>query len=280
MKPVSLPQMSPTDDPRWLGRMWRLYIVIGLLFGAYMAINDMLSGEIYNPHFKIWHPFVRNYSSILILLVLIPLVVRLENRFRVDARPRTPVILVHLAGAFLFSLIHVAVAYPLRIAVYHLAGEPYFIDTPFVTFLYETQKTTILYLFVLLISFAVRQFRVRRANELRAVRLSAELGEARLRHLTAQVDPHFLFNVLNAISNRMREDLDAADRMITQLGDLLRAAYDTDQHLLVSLGSEVQWLRGYAGMMAERFRGQLNLELDIEPALESLEVPRLPPVPI
>jgi len=34
--------------------------------------------------------------------------------------------------------------------------------------------------------------------------------DAGLRHLTAQVDPHFLFNALNAISNRMREDVDAA----------------------------------------------------------------------
>ncbi|MGH8290156.1 MAG: sensor histidine kinase [Steroidobacteraceae bacterium] len=274
-KPVSLPNVSSTDDTRWLREMWRLYIVIGLLFGAYMAINDMAGGEIYSPHFAVWKPFVRNYSSILILFALIPLVVRLENRFRLDARPRLPVILVHSAGALLFSLIHVAVAYPLRIVVYHLAGDPYVIDNVFITFLYEAQKTIILYVFVLLISFAVREFRIRRASELRAVRLTAELGEARLRHLTAQVDPHFLFNALNAISNRMREDLDAADRMIAQLGDLLRAAYDTDQHLLVSLGSELQWLRGYAGMMAERFRGQLNFELDIEPALESLQVPRL-----
>ena len=266
---------SPTDEALWLRRMWRLYIVIGLLFGAYMAINDMAGGEIYSRRFAIWKPFVRNYSSILILLALIPLVVRLEHRFRLDARPRAPVILVHSAGALLFSAIHVAVAYPLRIAVYHLAGDPYVINHAFTTFLYEAQKTIILYVFVLLISFAVREFQVRRASELRAARLAAELGDARLRHLTAQVDPHFLFNALNAISNRMREDLDAADRMIAQLGDLLRAAYDTDQQLLVSLGSELQWLRGYAGMMAERFRGQLNFELDIEPELETLEVPRL-----
>jgi LytS/YehU family sensor histidine kinase len=63
--------------------------------------------------------------------------------------------------------------------------------------------------------------------------------------------------------------------MIAQLGDLLRAAYDTDQHLLVPLGGEVQWLRGYAGMMGERFRGQLNFQLDIESELENLQVPRL-----
>lgn len=275
MKQVSLPKESSTTDTARLGRIWRPYIVVGVLLGAYMAINDILGGEIHSPHFKIWKPFVRNYSSFLILCALIPLVARLENRFRLDARPRLPVILVHSVGALLFSLAHVVVAYPLRIAVYHLAGEPYFIDGAFITFLYETQKTSILYVFVLLISFAVREFRVRRANELRAVRLTAELGEARLRHLTAQVDPHFLFNALNAISNRMREDLDAADGMITQLGDLLRTAYDTGQHLLVPLRGEVQWLRGYAGMMGERFRGQLNLELDIEPALEDVEVPRL-----
>ena len=274
-KPVSLPNVSSTHDTGWLRAMWRLYIVIGLLFGAYMAINDMAGGEIYSPQFAVWKPFVRNYSSVLIIFALIPLIVRLENRFRLDARPRAPVILVHAGGALLFSLIHVAVAYPLRIAVYHLAGDPYVIDHWFITFLYEAQKTIILYVFVLLISFAVREFRVRRASELRAVSLTAELGEARLQHLTAQVDPHFLFNALNAISNRMREDLEAADRMITQLGDLLRAAYDTDQHLLVPLRSELQWLRGYTGMMAERFRGQLKFELDIESALESLAVPRL-----
>lgn len=274
-QPVPLPNASSTDDTRWLRGVWRLYVLMGLLFGAYMAINDMAGGEIYSPHFAVWKPFVRNYSSILILFALIPLIVRLENHFRLDRRPRAPVVLVHSAGALLFSLAHVAVAYPLRMLVYHLAGAPYVIDNMLITLLYEAQKTTILYVFVLLISFAVREFRVRRASELRAVSLTAELGEARLRHLTAQVDPHFLFNALNAISNRMREDLDAADRMITQLGDLLRGAYDTDKHLLVSLGSELQWLRGYAGMMAERFRGQLRFELDIEPALESLQVPRL-----
>jgi two-component system, LytTR family, sensor kinase len=274
VKPGSLPIVRSEGDTRWLRAMWRLYVVFGLLFGAYLGINAML-GEMPDSHFEPWRPFVREYSSVLIIFLLIPLVIRLEDRFRLDARPRTLVILVHSAGALLFALIHVVVAYSLRIVVYDLAGETYFIGNVFLTFIYELQKDVITYVVVLLISFAVREFRVRRASELRAVRLTAELGEARLRHLTAQVDPHFLFNALNAISNRMREDLDAADRMITQLADLLRAAYDTDQHLLVPLGSELQWLRGYAGMMAERFRGQLNFELDIEPSLESLEVPRL-----
>jgi len=127
----------------------------------------------------------------------------------------------------------------------------------------------------LVIVFAVREFRVRRAGELRATQLAADLSEARLRQLTAQIEPHFLFNSLNAISNRMHEDVHAADRMISQLGDLLRAAYQSDRSVLVPLARELGWLRGYAAMMAERFRGELAFDLDVEPGLDSLEVPRL-----
>ena len=140
---------------------------------------------------------------------------------------------------------------------------------------YELQKDLLTYFVIVLVMFAIREFRIRRAGELRAQKLAADLSEARLRHLTAQIDPHFLFNALNAISNRMREDVDAADRMISQLGDLLRAAYESDDSVLVPLGRELGWLRGYAAMMAERFRGQLAFEIEVDPGIETLQVPRL-----
>jgi LytS/YehU family sensor histidine kinase len=73
----------------------------------------------------------------------------------------------------------------------------------------------------------------------------------------------------------MHEDVHAADRMMSQLGDLLRAAYESDRSVLVPLAREIEWLRGYAAMMGERFRGQLAFELDVDPGLDSLEVPRL-----
>jgi two-component system LytT family sensor kinase len=73
----------------------------------------------------------------------------------------------------------------------------------------------------------------------------------------------------------MHEDVDAADRMMAELGSLLRAAYDTDNQVLVPLSSELQWLRGYAAMMTERYRGQLNFELHVAPDLGAVKVPRL-----
>ena len=73
----------------------------------------------------------------------------------------------------------------------------------------------------------------------------------------------------------MHEDVAAADRMLSQLASLLRAAYETDRAVLVPLGRELEWLAGYAAMMRERFRGQLAIEVQVQPGLEALQVPRL-----
>jgi LytS/YehU family sensor histidine kinase len=63
--------------------------------------------------------------------------------------------------------------------------------------------------------------------------------------------------------------------MITHLGDLVRAAYDTSDQLLVPLQSELKWLQDYAAMMVARYRGQLIFDLDVDPGLLALTVPRL-----
>jgi signal transduction histidine kinase len=214
-------------------------------------------------------------SSAIIVFPCIPLIVRFERRFRLDARAWWRTLLAHAGAALAFSALHVTGMVVIRKAVYALMGERYDFGDPIVRSFYELQKDLITYAIFLGVIFAVRQFRVRRSGEVHAAQLTAELSQARLRHLTAQIEPHFLFNALNAISNRMHEDVDAADRMISDLGSLLRAAYDTDNQALVPLASELQWLRGYTAMMSERFRGQLSFELNVQPGLEAVPVPRL-----
>jgi len=259
---------------RWLQSRWPLFITLAILFGLYHGLNQLI-GMRSGPPIAAWKPFVWELSSVLVILALSPFIVRMEQRFRLDARPRTRIVVAHAVAAIVFSAVHTTSMVILRKIVYALAGDSYEFGNVFVGWFYELQKDVITYLTILLIVFAVREFRERRTGELHAAQLAAQLSDARLRHLTAQVDPHFLFNALNAISNRMREDVDAADRMISHLGDLLRAAYATDQQLLVPLYSELEWLRGYAAMMAERFRGQLSFELQVDPGLDALRVPRL-----
>ncbi|MBS0420829.1 MAG: histidine kinase [Proteobacteria bacterium] len=259
-------------ERRWLQLRWVLFVALGLLLGLYQGLNQAIATH---GRYATWKAFVWEMSSVFVIFALIPLIVRFENRFRVDSRPRSRVILIQIVAAVGFSTIHTTAMVLLRKAAYGLMNESYdFGDIPTGWF-YELQKDLITYLVILIVVFAIREFRVRRAGELRAQELAAQLSEARLRHLTAQIEPHFLFNSLNAISNRMHEDVEAADRMISQLGDLLRAAYESDNNVLVPLGRELGWLRGYTAMMAERFRGQLTFEIDVDPGIEALPVPRL-----
>jgi len=252
--------------------IWPIYVTLMLLLGIYQGINALIGVR---GTAASWKPFVWELSSVALVTALIPLVIRFEQRFRVDSRPRSPIILAHLAGALVFSTVHTSGMVLLRKLAYALMGERYDFGNVLLYGFYELQKDLTLYASVLTICFAAREFRIRRAGELRAAELAAQLGEARLKHLTAQIEPHFLFNTLNAISNRMHEDVAAADRMISQLGDLLRAVYESDSGPLVPLERELRWLESYAAMMSERFRGQLRFEVQVEPGLQALRVPRL-----
>jgi len=260
--------------PRAARSSWVLYAILALLFGLYEGINQLvgLRGRV---DIAAWKPLVWEISSVVVIFALIPFIVRFERRFRLDDRPRWRIGVAHGCAALVFSAVHVAGMLALRKLAYAVVGQHYGFDNLAIQAFYELQKDLITYALILVVIFANREFQVRRTSDLRAAELAAELSQARLKHLTAQIEPHFLFNALNAISNRMHEDVEAADRMISNLGALMRAAYDSDQQVLVPLERELDWLRGYAAMMTERFRGQLSFDLKVAPGLEAVEVPRL-----
>ena len=260
--------------PRAARSGWVIYAVLALLFGVYLGINSMvgLRGRV---DIAAWKPLVWETTSVIVIFALIPLVVRFEAHFRLDARPRWRIVMAHMGAALIFSALHVAGILLLRKLVYAIVGQQYGFDNLAVQAFYELQRDLITYVVILVVIFANREFQVRRTGDLRAAELAAELDQARLKALTAQIEPHFLFNTLNAISNRMHEDVEAADRMISSLGSLLRAAYDSDNQVLVPLERELSWLRDYGAMMTERFRGQLSFTLKVAPGLEGVAVPRL-----
>ena len=250
-----------------------IYAVLAVLFGLYLGINSLVG--LRGSNIAGWKPIVWELSSVLVIFALIPLVVRFEAHFRLDGRPRWRIVMAHLGAALIFSALHVAGILLLRKLIYAVVGQHYGFDSLVVQGFFELQRDLITYVVILVVIFANREFQVRRTGDLRAAELAAELGQARLKHLTAQIEPHFLFNTLNAISNRMHEDVEAADRMISSLGSLMRTAYDSDNQVLVPLERELSWLRDYAAMMTERFRGQLSFDLKVAPGLAGVEVPRL-----
>ncbi len=90
-----------------------------------------------------------------------------------------------------------------------------------------------------------------------------------------QLQPHFLFNTLHAISTLMHRDVEAADRMLARLSDLLRLTVDKIGVHEVSLKEELEFLRSYLQIEQTRFQDRLTVRFDIEPETLDARVPNL-----
>ena len=113
-----------------------------------------------------------------------------------------------------------------------------------------------------------------RERELQAARLREQLTGARLELLTATLQPHFLFNSLQAVSTLMHRDVAAADAMIGGLSDLLRRSI-SDGAVEVPVSEEMELVRCYLSIMHVRFGDRLTSRVEVEPGAEDARVPRL-----
>jgi len=130
------------------------------------------------------------------------------------------------------------------------------------------------YFAVLGVEHAVRYFVEARERETQAARLSAQLAEARLGALRTQMQPHFLFNSLNAITVIVRDrDTATATRMLEQLGEMLRRVMRSDRPQEVTLAEELDFVRRYLAIEQVRFSDRLQPAFDVDPAALDAAVP-------
>ena len=107
-----------------------------------------------------------------------------------------------------------------------------------------------------------------------SARLSELLAQAQLAALRLQIEPHFIFNALNAVTGLIREKKDnEAIAAIAALGDLLRRVTDRSERQFVTLEDEADFLRKYLDIQQMRFGERLNYRIDIPGALMKAQVP-------
>jgi two-component system, LytTR family, sensor kinase len=112
--------------------------------------------------------------------------------------------------------------------------------------------------------------------ELQASELESQLMSARLNALKMQLQPHFLFNTLNAITVLVRQQKSRnAEQMLGHLGDLLRGVLEDVDAQEVSLRRELEYLQLYLSIEQVRFADRLHVEVSVDPATEDASVPQL-----
>lgn len=129
-------------------------------------------------------------------------------------------------------------------------------------------------------STALRTMTEARESERRASRLMIEkaqletsLRQAELDALRMRLQPHFLFNSLQNISVLTQHDPVTAGRMLTRLGDLLRASLASDGNAETTLATEMALTRGYLAVEEMRFGDRLSSTIDVAPGTEDARVP-------
>jgi two-component sensor histidine kinase len=102
-----------------------------------------------------------------------------------------------------------------------------------------------------------------------------QLAEARLHSLRLQLNPHFLFNTLNAITALIWSEPRGAEKMVTGLSELLRASLRSADEQEVTLTRELDHLQLYVDIQQTRFGDRLGVTFDIDPAARNALVPSL-----
>jgi LytS/YehU family sensor histidine kinase len=111
--------------------------------------------------------------------------------------------------------------------------------------------------------------------QLHLVRVERSLLDSRLTVLRLHLEPHFLFNALNAISSEVAENPQLARNMIGNLGALLRQSLDCKDGAEIPLAQELDLLEHYVAIQRARFGDRMEIQLDVEPDLHSVMVPSM-----
>ncbi|HEU5135786.1 MAG TPA: histidine kinase [Steroidobacteraceae bacterium] len=240
------------------------------------------SNEPYFPELWVW------CVRVLLSAALTPFVFWVGARWPIE-RLSLSHVSVHGVAAICFALLRsvleIALFYPLLLAGYNA------LDLPLENveaalwnvMVYGFFSAFVRYWLFLSLQAAFRyseKFRERERAaarlELHATELNAMVTRARLDALRMQLQPHFLFNTLNAIVVLVREGEQLqAEQALTRLSDLLRAVLDDREVQHVPLWRELEYLRLYLSIEQMRFSDRLEVSIEADPDLLEAAVPQM-----
>jgi two-component system, LytTR family, sensor kinase len=222
----------------------------------------------------LWTVFRRPLTEQWIWAALTPVVFMLTTRFPLAPPHLARALAVHLVGFLALSLFHCALA--------EMVGSPlgfrpagYAGSLLKLRFLEEVYSDIWMYWPLVCIRTLMASNAQARRREAEASRLEALLVTAQLASLRAQIQPHFLFNTLHSITALVRTDPLAAQDLIADLAQILRASFADSAMQQTSLQRELQLVDCYLRIQQRRFGDRLRCVYRIAPETLEASVPSL-----
>lgn len=269
-------------EPRAL---WLLLIAISAAYALFASIVSVGYTAIYGLSRWSLRPDTTAIFPYLILMNLAmwtgfmlwaPAIMWLGRRFRFDRQGWKTAIAVHLPASLVITATHLALIGALRFYLQTLrGGSPLLWNSIVDSFFRTLDQFMMVYWALIGLQHAVDYYRQARVREVRSARLEARLMESQLQALQQQLQPHFLFNTLHAISTLVHRDPDKADLMVERLSDLLRVTLRKVGVQEVELAEELEYLRAYLDIEQIHFGDRLRVEYRIDAAAMDALVPTL-----
>jgi signal transduction histidine kinase len=267
----------PAGRHRWRDlAIWAASVlVLGLLLFLYHYLASLATRQP-DPPLK---PFIEELTGAFVGGLLFFFIRWLVRRLPLSTR-RWPALgrrlAVYLAAMLVCGAAATTLMWGLRSLLFPLAGlGAYDYGVMPLRYLMELPMQAIWFTLVVAGLHGFAALNAARARELRAARIESSLARTQLRNLRLQLQPHFLFNALHTISAAMYDDPAAADEMLDQLAELLRASLRTARRDEVPLGEELALLDRYVALQRARFGDRLEVRRELGEGIAGLLVPSL-----
>jgi sensor histidine kinase YesM len=230
-------------------------------------------------------------ANIYFSALLTPLIVWAGRRWPLERNNLARMIPLHVALSIAWAVSRLMLEW-----VFHLAWNQFWPIEPPITvrseitllFIFGFHTAIVAYWVVFSIQTAFRNYARFQEREqaalradLRASQLETQVAQARLGALKAQLQPHFLFNTLNAIVVLVRQQKgQQAEETLARFSDLLRAVLADMELQEVTLARELEYLKLYLSIEQLRFSDRLRVDFDVDPELLDAAVPHMGLQPI
>ncbi|MCI0485166.1 MAG: histidine kinase [Blastocatellia bacterium] len=207
---------------------------------------------------------------------LTPLILRLARRFPIERNNWQRVLAIHVFSGAIVSLLQLSIYTVVRYLPFWAPARALTTTEAFQrVFIAEFHIGLLVYWAIIGLSHAFDYYHRYQERALQASQLETRLAQAQLDALRMQLHPHFLFNTLNTISVLMLKDVDAANRVLHRLSEMLRMTLKNINTQEVALRQELEFLELYLEIEEVRFRDRLTVRMKIDPATLDLRVPYL-----
>jgi len=222
-----------------------------------------------------WHWLLFNSVDWFIYAFLTPFVFRFSRRFPLVREQLGARIWLHLLAALALCVAWAGMGTIIRWAIFPASAPASDYLHGFISWIFTTLPFGAGVYFALVgIEHSLFYFRQVREREMQAAQLKAQLSEARLNALQMQLNPHFLFNSLNAITVLVRDkDTGSASRMLELLSDVLHQVLRTETTHEITLSKELEFLSRYLEIEQIRFSDRLRPHIHVSTEVLQALVP-------